>query len=105
MGYGDIYPRTGIGRIVMFVCAMFGVIIVSVMVVAVNNSLEMTSLESKAYIVIKKLRIRSRMRHQAAQIMTKAAKMYLKVKNNKNIESKKVFELNHITQKFKRDRR
>ena len=89
----------------MFFCAMFGVIIVSVMVVAVTNSLEMTNLESKAYTVIKKLAIKNRMRDQAADIITKAVRMYLKVKNKKKIHTSKVFELNNRTQEFKRDRR
>lgn len=82
VGYGDIYPRTYIGRFIMFLCSMFGVVIVSFVVVTVRNELEMTTLESKAYTVIKKIEIKNKMKHEAATIIGKAAKLYLQVKKN-----------------------
>ena len=35
VGYGDVFPRTIFGRITIFFCAIFGVVVVSVMVVAI----------------------------------------------------------------------
>jgi hypothetical protein len=39
VGYGDIYPRTTFGRGIMIFCSMYGVIVVSLMVVTVTNFL------------------------------------------------------------------
>jgi hypothetical protein len=55
VGYGDMYPRTDIGRIIMICCSIYGVVIVSVMVVTLTNELEMSSLEIQSWTVMKKL--------------------------------------------------
>jgi hypothetical protein len=41
IGYGDIVPRTPCGRLVVFGCAMYGVIVVSLIVVTITNTLQM----------------------------------------------------------------
>lgn len=58
VGFGDYFPRTTIGRIVIFFCAMFGVVVVSMIVVTVMNMLEMSGAESKAFTVSKKMSLR-----------------------------------------------
>jgi hypothetical protein len=55
VGYGDMYPRTDIGRIIMVCCSIYGVVIVSAMVVTLTNELEMTPLELQSWTVMKKL--------------------------------------------------
>jgi voltage-gated potassium channel Kch len=40
-GYGDLYPRTQLGRITCMYLAMWGVILLSVMVVVMNNTFDM----------------------------------------------------------------
>lgn len=80
VGYGDFYPRTLMGRIVIFFCSLFGVVIVSMVVVSVMNLFEMNNLESKAYTVIKKLRIKNRMKNTAAGIIGKITKLHLNLK-------------------------
>ena len=89
----------------MFLCSMFGVVIVSFVVVTVRNELEMTSLESKAYTVIKKIEIKNKMKHQAATIIGKAAKLYLQVKKGRTIQTKSIYELNNHIMSFKNRRR
>lgn len=46
VGYGDLVPQTTPGRILMFFCAMFGVILVGLLVVTVENSLKMSNVQS-----------------------------------------------------------
>lgn len=89
----------------MFLCSMFGVVIVSFVVVTVRNELEMTTLESKAYTVIKKIEIKNKMKHEAATIIGKAAKLYLQVKKNQTIPTKDIYDLNNNIMSFKSKRR
>lgn len=89
----------------MFLCSMFGVVIVSFVVVTVRNELEMTSLESKAYTVIKKIEIKNKMKHDAATIINKAAKLYLSVKKGSDIPTKCIYDLNNSIMSFKNKRR
>lgn len=40
VGYGDYYPQTILGRLIIFVVAIWGTFIVSIMVVVVSNTLK-----------------------------------------------------------------
>jgi Ion channel len=82
VGYGDIYPRTFPGRLVMFMVALVGVVIVSIVVLTVQNLFEMSSLESKAYTVVQKINIKKDIREHAAEVITRLSKLHLKLKNN-----------------------
>lgn len=52
VGYGDYYARTTLGRFVIFFVCIFGVFVISLMVVTLTNSLMTTSLENKAIVVL-----------------------------------------------------
>ena len=39
VGYGDMFPRTSLGRLIMIICSMYGVVVVSLIVVTVSNIL------------------------------------------------------------------
>lgn len=71
VGYGDTYPRTLLGRISIFFCAIFGVTVVSVMVVAIQNTLMFTLLEEKAYTCINKLSSRKKLLTAAAKMISR----------------------------------
>ena len=58
LGYGDYYPRTYLGRLVILLVCIFGVFVVSMMVVTLTNSLIISSFESKAITVLQRLNIR-----------------------------------------------
>jgi Ion channel len=55
VGYGDFYARTDLGRLIIFMVCIFGVFVVSMMVVTLTNSLMATSLEGKAITVLERL--------------------------------------------------
>ena len=48
VGYGDYYARTIPGRFVTLIAAIVGVFLVSIMVVALTNTLNMNPAEQKA---------------------------------------------------------
>mmetsp|Transcript_8150 Transcript_8150/g.709 ORF Transcript_8150/g.709 Transcript_8150/m.709 type:complete len:100 (+) Transcript_8150:212-511(+) len=45
VGYGDFYPRTFFGRILDIIIAIWGIFIVSMMVVVLSSTLELDSSE------------------------------------------------------------
>lgn len=49
VGYGDIYPFTNLGRFIIVICAVLGTTIVSLMVISMQNSLNLSGLELRAY--------------------------------------------------------
>ena len=49
IGYGDIYPQTHLGRLVIIVSCIWGVFILSLFVVALNNTITLSKEESKAF--------------------------------------------------------
>lgn len=55
VGYGDFVPRTTIGRAIDIVLVIWGIIIVSLMVVVLTNALSMDPNESRALIVLNRL--------------------------------------------------
>jgi hypothetical protein len=92
VGYGDIYPRTTFGRGIMIFCSMYGVIVVSLMVVTVTNFLCMSQMESASYTVMKKLEYKELIRGEAVKILVnvnrdpkgdpkKEEERYCKIKN------------------------
>lgn len=105
MGYGDIYPRTEIGKVIIFLCSLVGVIVISLMVVAVTTKLEMTNLQSKAYTVIARADARDKVKLKAANAITKACKIYLKIKKDVRIPVSTIFDLNKTLMEFKKMRR
>lgn len=50
VGYGDYYARTIPGRFITVIACIVGVFLVSIMVVALTNTLNMNSAEAKARI-------------------------------------------------------
>jgi len=56
VGYGDFYPKTNVGRAVGIICSFWGVFIVSLFVVSLTNMLEFDSPETKAYMLLFRLK-------------------------------------------------
>lgn len=69
VGFGDIYPKTLLGRLICFACAVYGVAITSLMLVTVNEILTMGQSESIAYTVTKKLQVRELMKITASRLL------------------------------------
>lgn len=89
----------------IFICSMFGVVIVSIVVVTAMNFFEMDNLELKVYTIINKISKKNKMKVHAAQIISKMTKLYLNVKGDKEVQVSDIYDLNNILQSFKEDRR
>jgi hypothetical protein len=55
VGFGDYYPMTPIGRIIILIVVVWGIFIVSIMVVVVTNTLRMDRPEKKTLLVLNRL--------------------------------------------------
>ena len=62
VGYGDYFPQTPLGRIIIFLVAIWGTFIASITVVVVANIIKIEKKEKEGSIVIQKLYIRSEVR-------------------------------------------
>jgi hypothetical protein len=69
LGYGDIYPKTLAGRFNAFAEIIFGVVIISLLVVTLNSSMVMSSAECNVYTVMKRLEIREMIKETAVKIL------------------------------------
>lgn len=49
VGYGDITPRTNLGRLGMTITALLGIIIVSIMIMALQQKIQLSAHEIKAF--------------------------------------------------------
>ena len=94
VGYGDYYPRTTLGRIIMFVCCVYGMVVVSLMVNFVSQELSLSQSELKAYTVIKRLLIKRDLKKVASVLLGKVGKY----KILKNKEDSKTTDTNKILQ-------
>ena len=56
VGYGDFYPTTHLGRFIDVIACFWGTFLVSLMVLSLTISSELTPQERKAYDIIKKKR-------------------------------------------------
>lgn len=57
IGYGDKYPKTLPGRLLTFILSIWGVIIVSLMVIALSTFVEVTKRESKTFHMMKQMEL------------------------------------------------
>lgn len=69
VGYGDIFPRTLLGRLLAFFCSQYGGVIVSLLMVACSTVIAMDNSQSCAFTVIKKLQARETLKKVAASLL------------------------------------
>jgi hypothetical protein len=94
VGYGDIYPNTHMGRIVAFISAIVGMVIVSLLIVTMSTLVEFTSEEKKAHSLIKKMNITQDMKTTARLLISNILRLNM-IKRKKEKNKLPLF-LNHI---------
>ncbi|EGR28840.1 small-conductance calcium-activated potassium channel protein, putative [Ichthyophthirius multifiliis] len=84
VGYGDMSAKTHLGRFVIFFVCIWGVFIVSMMVITLNNTLQTTTLENKAIAVLDRLQLKGEMRESAGMVLTLLARIEPQVNEDYN---------------------
>lgn len=85
VGYGDFYPRSFMGRAVVFISSVCGMSIVSMMVVTITNTLQLSTLEERALTVLSKLKMKAEIRASAAKMLTSLVKASVYFKKTKKL--------------------
>jgi len=69
VGYGDYYPKTDFGRIIGIITAFWGIFFLSLFVIALTNTLNLAEQENRAFILIRRLNLRNKLRQNAARMI------------------------------------
>eukprot|EP00357_Protocruzia_adherens_P002704 CAMPEP_0115038524 /NCGR_PEP_ID=MMETSP0216-20121206/43458_1 /TAXON_ID=223996 /ORGANISM="Protocruzia adherens, Strain Boccale" /LENGTH=522 /DNA_ID=CAMNT_0002418937 /DNA_START=144 /DNA_END=1712 /DNA_ORIENTATION=- len=77
VGYGDFFPVSDEGRFVGAFACIWGVILVSLMVVSLSNLLELKPGEKKAHTILNRLRMRKKMKRWAGLVIGYAGYRHL----------------------------
>lgn len=77
VGYGDFYPVTELGRLTGFVACIYGVMVVSLMVVSLSNNLILDTGEERTYIVLQRLQFKLELRKIAACVISSGVSLIL----------------------------
>jgi hypothetical protein len=83
VGYGDVFPRTVFGRIVDALLIIWGSFIISMMVVALTNLLNLDKAESRALLLLRRLEAKKMLKEAAAYLITRFSKKHLTNKKSK----------------------
>lgn len=84
VGYGDIYMKSYGGRILGTAVCIWGVLIVSLFVVAITETLEFDQAEKTSFLLIKRLEYRDELRNTAAKVIDSMYYHKLLQRNLKN---------------------
>eukprot|EP01017_Pseudomicrothorax_dubius_P048780 TRINITY_DN8950_c0_g1_i5.p2 TRINITY_DN8950_c0_g1~~TRINITY_DN8950_c0_g1_i5.p2 ORF type:complete len:172 (+),score=27.07 TRINITY_DN8950_c0_g1_i5:1020-1535(+) len=101
VGYGDYSPVTNFGRLVAFLICMWGVFIVSLMVVTLENFLQMNSAELRTYSVIERIQMKRELRNLAQRIIRQVIRMLIKTIKRKTLSISDAAELKRRIKDFK----
>lgn len=77
IGYGDVFPKSHMGRFIGIVIASWGAFYVSLFVVALNNILDFESPEKKAFMLLARLLAKEDLRLEAAKCLGAAYRLKL----------------------------
>ena len=87
VGYGDLFPKTHMGRVIAFLSSIMGMIILSLLIVTLSNIVELASNEKKAYNEIKKVDDISNLNLYSKNLIKSIFKLKL-IKQDKNLNRK-----------------
>ena len=82
VGFGDYYPSTHLGRIIIVIAAFWGTFLVSLMVVSLTISSEFTTAERKSYDRIKQEEAEEELKIKAANAVKFSVRLRLFLKKN-----------------------
>ena len=101
VGYGDFYPRTLLGRCILFICCLYGMVVSSLLVAFMAQELQLSGPEYKAYAVINRLSYRKELKQTSRQVVSSLGKLYIDSKRHRVSEAKRTQTIRDLYQKCK----
>jgi hypothetical protein len=83
IGYGDYYPKTYPGRIIVILAAITGVIMSSLLIITLNAYLTLDPNENKAHITLQRLKIRTLLEKMALETVKHTTEVSFNLKTDK----------------------
>ena len=69
IGYGDEYPRTNLGRIVVFLSSIFGMFFLGFLIASVSGGIQFNPKEQRAYLKMKKILSKENLHHKSVELI------------------------------------
>jgi hypothetical protein len=69
IGYGDEYPRTNLGRVVVFLSSIFGMFFLGFLIASVSGGIQFNPKEQRAYLKMKKILSKENLHHKSAELI------------------------------------
>jgi hypothetical protein len=100
VGYGDYFPLTNLGRLINILASIFGTILISLMVISLQNSLKFSDNEQRAFESKERLNITQEIERRAG-VFFKTSFDFLSAKNKykKALRNKSRKEIHHLKKK------
>jgi hypothetical protein len=76
VGYGDFYPQTHLGRVLVVIACLWGMFLISMLVVQMARATMHTQQEGRAFTLISNIRKRRLIRHTAARAVLAALRYW-----------------------------
>jgi hypothetical protein len=96
VGYGDVFPKSYGGRLIGVFLCLWGVLLVSLIVVTISDFLEFNHSEKNSYLLIQRLKYREELRTAAGRVIASMYKLKLisrglskRMSGNPHLDSKK----------------
>ena len=100
VGYGDFFPKTHFGRILIIFACIIGIYFVSMMMIFMTQKSILTESEQKAYKLITRLKIRNQLKDIHSNIIFHSLKMIcITRKFKRNIIKEKEYEMEYNYEK------
>ena len=69
IGFGDEFPRTNLGRIIIFMTSLFGMFFLGFLIANISGSSQFNAKEGRAYLKMKKILSKENIYHKSAEVI------------------------------------
>ena len=84
VSYGDKYPRTNLGRIIVFIVCLIGMLLIGFSIAIISETIYFNENEEKAFSKLKKIFSTENIEHKAGNVIKDLLLMRRNIKKSKN---------------------